>query len=199
MTKKKILLVGGGGHCRSCIDVLENLDSFEIFGIIDKPELKGTRILGYEVIGSDEDLPDLLTHCRHALITVGQIKTPEIRSRLFAKLEGLGFSLPVIVSHLAYVSPHASIGEGTIVMHHALVNAAARVGVNCILNTKSLIEHDCTIEDHCHISTGAIINGGVNIKTGTFVGSNAVTKEYTASRENDFIKAGITFKGYESI
>ena len=45
----KIILIGGGGHCKSVIDVIEQEARFEIAGIIDKPELLGTKILGYPV------------------------------------------------------------------------------------------------------------------------------------------------------
>ena len=32
----KIVLVGGGGHARSCIDVIEMENKFSIAGIVDK-------------------------------------------------------------------------------------------------------------------------------------------------------------------
>jgi len=52
------------------------------------------------------------------------------------------------------------------------------------------------VEDNCHISTAAIINGTSIVRRGTFVGSNAVTKEGVQTHENDFIKAGSLFMGY---
>ena len=36
--KELILIGGGGGHCRSCIDVIEQEQKFKIAGIIDKKE-----------------------------------------------------------------------------------------------------------------------------------------------------------------
>ena len=53
---EKILLIGGGGHCRSVIDVIELEKKYEIAGIVDKKELLNEEILGYKVIASDEDL-----------------------------------------------------------------------------------------------------------------------------------------------
>ena len=88
--------------------------------------------------------------------------------------------------------------RSSIIMHDALVNASASIGKNCIINTKALIEHDAIIGDHCHISTGAVINGGVDIKQGTFFGSNATSREYVASSEVDFIKAGVVYKGLKN-
>jgi len=188
--KETILLIGGGGHCKSCIDVIEREGGYRIAGIVDKPEKVGDKVLGYPVIGTDADLPELAKSYPNVLITLGQIKSSARRIELFEELQGLGFHFPVIRSPLAYVSPHALIGEGTIIMHHALVNAGAEVGRNCIINTKALIEHDASVEDHCHIATGAIVNGGTAIGTGSFVGSNAVTREYISIPENSVIGFG---------
>lgn len=37
-SKLKIILIGGGGHCHSVIDVIEQENRFNIAGIIDKKE-----------------------------------------------------------------------------------------------------------------------------------------------------------------
>lgn len=189
---KKILLIGGGGHCKSCIDVIEQQGVYEVAGIIDKPAELGKKVLGYKVIGSDKDLQSLRDEFDYALVAVGQIRTAYLRVKLFNTLKELAFITPSIVSPLAYVSKHAKISQGTIVMHHALVNAGASLGENCIINTKALIEHDAVIENFCHISTGGIINGGVTVKKNSFVGSNTSTKQYIQidgfNKAGDFIK-----------
>lgn len=190
--KEKILLIGGGGHCRSVIDVIELEGKYEIAGIIDKKELIGQKVLGYSIIGSDDDLSELFKKYKYALVTVGHIRSNELRVKLFNLLEKIGYHLPIITSPLAYVSKHSFIGEGSIIMHHALINANAKVGKNCIINTKALIEHDAVIEDNCHISTATVINGGVVIKQNSFIGSNTTTKEYIEI--SGFIKAGVLQK-----
>jgi len=186
--KEKILLIGGGGHCKSVIDVIELNGKYNIAGIIDKKEFFGQNVSGYKIIGSDDNLVELAKEYKHAVVTVGHIKTNIIKVRLFKMLKDIGFNLPVIVSPLAYVSKHSFIDEGTVVMHHALVNASVRIGKNCIINTKALVEHDSIIEDHCHISTASVINGGVFVKKDSFIGSNATIKEYIEI--DGFIKAG---------
>jgi sugar O-acyltransferase (sialic acid O-acetyltransferase NeuD family) len=175
--KPDIILVGGGGHCRSCIDVIEQQGRFTIAGIIDLPEKQHQKILGYPVIGTDDDLPHLAAEYNNFLITLGQIISPDTRMALFEKIKSLGGTFPVIISPLAYVSKHAAVEEGTIVMHKALVNAGAAIGKNCIVNTRALIEHDVTIRDHCHISTSAVINGGCMVGEATFFGSTAMVRE----------------------
>jgi len=183
-----ILLIGGGGHCKSVIDIIEQEGRYTIAGIVDKKELVGTKVLDYEVIGCDDDLERLYQTYKYAIVTVGQIKSNSLRVKLFNTLKNIGYILPVVVSPLAYVSKHSKIEEGSVVHHHAVVNANSKIGKNCIVNTKALVEHDVTVEDHCHISTGAIINGGGVVRENTFFGSNAVSKE--SIEISGFIKAG---------
>lgn len=177
MTKEPILLIGAGGHARACADVIEQEGRFVVKGMVGLPQEVGSQVLGYPVLGTDEDLPGLINADTKVLITIGQIKTPEPRIRIFNLLRQLGGVLPVIVSPHAYVSSHSNLKEGTIVMHGVVINANAVVGRNCIINSQSLIEHDVTIEDHCHISTGTTVNSGVSIGTGTFIGSNSSIRQ----------------------
>jgi len=187
---RNIVLIGGGGHCKSVIDVIEQEGRFEIVGIVERPDFLETDVLGYQIIGNDSDLVDLAKKYKYALITVGQIKSPSLRIKLFDLATKAGFTLPNIISPNAYVSKHSSIGKGVVVMHNAIVNASASIGDNCIINSKALIEHDCLISKHCHISTNATINGGVTVESGCFIGSSATTKELITISENSFIKAG---------
>jgi sugar O-acyltransferase (sialic acid O-acetyltransferase NeuD family) len=188
--EREIILVGGGGHCKSCIDVIEQAGIFQIAGIVDLPEKLHKKILGYEIIATDDDLPRLVNEYETFLITLGQIKSPGKRIRIFQTLKESGATLSVIISPLAYISKHAEIGDGSIIMHHALINAGAKIGSDCIINSKALIEHDAIIGDHCHIATGATINGGVKVGSGTFFGSNAVCKEYIEIGKNAVIGCG---------
>ena len=191
---KDIVLIGGGGHCKAVIDVIEQEGRFNIIGIIDKPELLGKNVLGYPIIGNDSELNILVKRCKNTLITIGQIRSPLPRINLFDTVLKLGFTLPSIVSPRAYVSQHASIGMGSIIMHDAIVNAGAKIGDNCIINTKSIVEHGSNIGNHCHISTNAVINGDVVVGNGSFIGSGAISKESIRIGDNYFAKAGSVIK-----
>jgi len=186
---KKIILIGAGGHCASCIDVIEMQRKFKIVGLIDNK--KKNFLLNYKIIGNDKELKKFSRKIQYALITTGCIKNSKIRENLFKKISNYGFKFPVIISPLSYVSKHASIGEGTIVMHGSVINAGAKIGKNCIINSKSLIEHDVVIEDYCHISTRSTVNGGVIIKKNSFVGSCSVIKQNLKIGKNCFINANL--------
>jgi sugar O-acyltransferase (sialic acid O-acetyltransferase NeuD family) len=186
MTQKELILVGGGGHCRSCIDVIEAEGRFHIAGIVDLPAKLDTEILGHVVIANDENIEELIGCYSWYMITLGQIKSVTRRIELYELIKAMGGSFPTIISPRAHVSPHAEIGDGTIVMHDVVVNAGAKVGSNCILNTRCLIEHDATIGDHCHISTGAIVNGECTVGDRCFIGSHS-TIAHTLVIGNDAI------------
>jgi sugar O-acyltransferase (sialic acid O-acetyltransferase NeuD family) len=177
MSKLGLLLIGAGGHAKSCVDVIEQENEFQIIGLVGSLNEVGTQVLGYEVLGTDDDLPELMKFAHFALISVGQIGVNELRSSLFSKILNFGFTTPVITSPLAYVSPHAVVGKGTVVMHHATINAGVSIGSNCIINSQVLVEHDVVVEDHCHIATGATINGGSRVGRSSFVGSGSKIRE----------------------
>lgn len=190
MSREKIILVGGGGHCSSVIDVLENTGKYIILGIVDEESKKGQKINGYDIIGSDDDLPLLSKQCDNFHISVGQIKSFVARQYLFDAIKRLGAKLPVIIAKDAYVSSSATLGEGTIIMQHAMVNANTVVGENCIINTRALLEHDCEIGNDCHVSTGAILNGGVKIGNGVFIGSGSIVNQEVEIGKNCVIGSG---------
>lgn len=190
MSKLPLILIGGGGHCRSCIDVIEQEGKYAIQGIVDANLEKDEKVVSYPVIGNDEVMEALVKQGYFFLITIGQIKSAAIRVKLFNTLKAAGANLATIISPRAYVSSTAEIKEGTIVLHGAVVNAAAKIGHNVIINSMSLIEHDAHIGSHVHISTGALVNGGCLVGDGTFVGSGTVVAQGVNVGSNIIIGAG---------
>jgi sugar O-acyltransferase (sialic acid O-acetyltransferase NeuD family) len=188
-TKPNLVLIGGGGHCVSVIDIIENGNKFNILGILDSNILEN-NILGYKILGDDNLIPELVNENTYFLITVGQIKSYSTRKKIAEILIENNAKLATIISTLAYVSQHATIGEGSIIMNGALVNAKTTIGKNCIINTKSNVEHGVSIGDFCHISTCAVVNGDSVIGSGTFIGSNATISNDVSIKENSIISAG---------
>lgn len=172
---RNLILVGGGGHCKSVIDVAESA-GYTILGILDRPEEVGKSVLNYKVIGIDDEMSKYADKAEF-VVTVGQIQSANLRMRLHKQLEDAGCKLATIVSPRAQVSQYASLGEGTVVMHQAVVNAEAHIGKGCIINTFANIEHDVHIGDYCHISTGSMVNGGAQIGSETFLGSQSAVNQ----------------------
>lgn len=188
MEKKNLILVGGGGHCKSVIDVAESA-GYNILGILDMPEDVGKSVLDYKVIGTDDDIPQFVDKAEF-VITVGFIKDPSIRIRIFDRIKNAGGRLATIVASTARVSRYATVGEGTVILHHAFVNAGARIGCNCIINTFSNIEHDAQVGDQCHISTGTMVNGDCRVGARVFIGSQSVLVNGISVGDDIIVGAG---------
>lgn len=171
--KRPLILIGGGGHCKSVIEVAESA-GYEIKGILDMPDEVGKEVLpGHKVIGTDDEIPQYVEECDF-VITVGFIKNPALRIKLYNKVKAAGGRLATIIASTAHVSKYAELGEGTVIMHHAFVNAGAKIGDNCIINTFVNIEHDAEVGNQCHISTGTMMNGECKIGENCFIGSQSV-------------------------
>lgn len=188
--KEKIVLIAGGGHCKACIDVIEAEDKYSVSGIVDVLEKVNQAVGDYFIIGTDEDIARFAEKYKNFLITIGSVKDPSKRIRMFNQIKESGGCLATIISPTAYVAKTAKIGEGSIIMHKAFVNSDARVGHNCIVNTSVLIEHCSVIGDHCHLAPGCVINGAVHLGSGCFIGSNAVIANNVTVANNVVIGAG---------
>lgn len=171
--KRPLILIGGGGHCKSVIEVAESA-GYEIKGILDMPDEVGKEVLpGHKVIGTDDEIPQYVEECDF-IITVGFIKNPALRIKLYNKVKAAGGRLATIIASTAHVSKYAELGGGTVIMHQAFVNAGAKIGDNCIINTFVNIEHDAEVGNQCHISTGTMVNGECKIGENCFIGSQSV-------------------------
>jgi len=174
---RKLILVGGGGHAKSVIDVIETQNKYRIIGIVDRAEKVNTTVLNYPIIASDSEIKALIKEEQYFLLTIGQLTSAELRIKFFEQISGFGGKFATIMSPLSQVSAYAQVGSGTVVMHHAVINAGATVGSNVIINTRALVEHDAVVGNHCHIATGAIVNGDVTVGDEVLIGSHATVKQ----------------------
>lgn len=191
---KKIIIVGAGGHARSCIEVVESEGIYKIAGLVGLKSEKGAEICGYKVIGSDDDLPNMLNDFEYAVNALGQIANPVPRMKKFEELRNIGFKTPSVIASSAIVASSASIGEGTILMHGSIVNSGATIGRNCIINSFALIEHDCSVGSNTHISTGALMNGGAVVGSNSFIGSGAILKQGIEVGDNCLVGMGVKLR-----
>ena len=170
---EKMVLVGGGGHCKSIIESINNLKQFEIVGVVDKNPSECIG-LGIDIIGSDEDLNSLYkSGIKNAFIGVGSIGNANIRIKLYNMLKNLGYSFPIIIDKTAIVSCNAIIEEGVFIGKGAIINTNAIIKKHCIINSGAIVEHDCKINKFVHLAPGATLSGGVSIGERTHIGTNS--------------------------
>ena len=187
---KSLILFGSGGHCKSCIDIIESSKEFIIKGIVVHPKEKIKEFMNYKIIGNDNNFNNNSSKNYLGLICVGQIPSPKIRIKLFNLINQNNIKLATIKSSSSLISNHSFIDCGTIIMNNVVINIDVKIGKNCIINTNSLIEHDVIVGDHCHISTGAILNGSVKVGNECFIGSGSIVREGVKIGDRSIISAG---------
>lgn len=188
---KKLLLVGGGGHCKSVLDTVLNSKQYTDVGIIDMNEPIGSTMFGVPIIGRDSDLTSLFDEgYQYAFVTIGSVGNPALRIKLYNLLEEIGFQIPTIFDHSAEISNHVIIESGVFIGKNAIVNAGTLIKKGAIVNTGSIIEHDCRIESFVHIAPGAVLSGAVSIGKSTHIGSNSTIKQQVSIGSNSIIGIG---------
>lgn len=174
----KLLLIGGGGHCKSVLDTILSIETYSDLAIIDLKENIGKTVLGVPIIGSDDDLSNLFdTGYKHAFITLGSIGTPRLRKILYEIIHEIGFIIPTVIDSSATVSEHVTVSEGVFVGKGAIVNAGSTIEACAIINSGAIIEHDCIVGAFAHIAPGTTLCGDVSIGNDTHIGAHTVIRQ----------------------
>lgn len=193
MSKKKIFIIGSGGHASACIDLIESINRFKIVGIFSDDK-KVKKKFSYSIIGTVKDIFKYKKITTNVILGFGSIYNLKKRHNVYLKLKKAGFKFPAIISNNSYISNRSKILEGSQIFHNCTVNAGSIISENCILNNNSLIDHDCKISENVHISTGVTLNGTVTINKNSFIGSGSVIRENIKIKSNSFIKMGTVIK-----
>jgi len=184
---KNMILIGAGGHARSCVDVIDSLNFFRVSLMVGKNDRNFKKI---NTVSELEFLKNYKLKKKNLLISIGQLKDGKIRKKIFDFYKSKGCNFPVIKSKTCYISKNSKVDEGTIVMHKAFINTNSHIGKNCIINNGAIIEHDVTVGNNVHIAPGAIILGGCTIKENSFIGSGSVIKQNTTTNKNFILQSG---------
>lgn len=197
---EKLILLGAGGHAKSVIDTLKQLNCFQIVGILDKEEKVGDVVGGIQVIGTDEELSKYYAQgIKYVFIGVGSVGDTRLRHRLYDEAGKIGFKFPSIIDPTAIVSNDVIIDEGCYVGKGSIINTGSRIDKQCIINTGAIVEHDCIIEEFVHIAPGAVLSGGIKIGADTHIGLNATIIQGVQIGHSSLIGAGsVVTKNIES-
>lgn len=189
--RKKLVVIGGGGHGESVIDSIRSTKEFDIIGILDEGKCVGTIVSGIQVIGGDVLLPELFKRgvC-YGAIAVGSMGNPQPRIRIYETLKSVGFVTPNIIDKSAVLSHDVQMGEGNFIGKGVILGAGVILGTGCIINTGSMIEHGTIIGDFAHIAPGAILCGNVRVGEHTHIGPGSTVIQNVTIKSNSMIGAG---------
>ncbi len=166
-----ILIYGGGGHGKACLELLRALGSYRVAGFVDDGIPAGEIILGCPVLGGGEVLEELYGQgVRLAVNAVGGIGNVAVRMKVFDRLAQDGFGCPAVIHPAALVEPSAVISAGVQVFPRAYVGSEARLGFGAIVNTGAIVSHDCALGKVVNISPGAILAGAVQVGDRALIG-----------------------------
>ncbi len=166
-----IIIIGGGGHAKMCIDIIRQMKTYYLAGIIDSKLGIGTTTLGVPVIGRDKELEKLFKQgIKFAVIGFGALHKPSIRQETFQTLKRIGYFLPNLIHPSAIIEPSAILGEGNQIMAGSIIGSDVRVKNNCIINSGSIVSHDSYLHNNVHITPGAMLAGSVKVGTNTVIG-----------------------------
>ena len=175
--KPYLLIFGGGGHAKAIMDMVKQIGSYVIAGIVDDDQwLAGKQVLAIPVLGTRLLLPALVEQGVFlAANGVGGIIDIGLRVRIFELLESSGFTFPALIHPRATVEPSASVGDGVQVFANAYVGSEAILHAKCMVNTNAVISHDCEIGAYSHIAPGALLAGHVHVGERTLIGMGVTT------------------------
>lgn len=164
---KNLLIVGAGGHGKVVKEIADALEKFEKIEFLDDVNPKA--------IGKIEEMGQFRNEFDCIFPAVGN---NEFRRKIMENAKKMNYEVPVLVHPTAYVSPSATLGNGTIVEAMAVIHTKAVVEEGCIIAIGALIDHEALIEKYTYISCGTIVKA--NAKVGqllTIPSGIIVTKE----------------------
>ena len=190
--KKKIIIIGGGGHAKVLIDLIDKSNKFQIVGIVDPKKNKNEKINGIKVLGNDNVLPKYQKKGVKFLALGVGADAHKLKNRvlIWEKLRKQGFKFPALIHKNTIISKNTEIGEGAQIFCYSVVNSGASIGANVVLNTNSIIEHGCKISDNVFTGSRVTICGDVKVERNSFIGANVCILPKVQIKKNVVIAAG---------
>lgn len=182
----RLAILGASGHGKVIADAAEQL-GWKTINFFDDA-WPGIEENGpWSVKGNTEALIASLSAFDGVVVGIGNNR---IREDKQSKLALAGAKLVSVIHPAAVISPHASIGAGSVVFANSVVNPCAVVGAGVIVNTGAVVEHDCVVGDFAHISPNAVLAGGVTVGHQTWVGACASLRQLISIGEGSIVGMG---------
>jgi sugar O-acyltransferase (sialic acid O-acetyltransferase NeuD family) len=193
MSTDSILVFGASGHAKVVIDIIEQQSLWHIVGLIDSYKNPGTKLMGYEVLGAEACVPDLMT--RHnlagAIIAIGDnwIRH-QVVQRAVSDAPGLAFVNAIHPT--ARVARDVQLGKGVVIMPGVTINPGSRIGDFCFVNTNASVDHDNTLEPFSCVQPNAATGGNVRLGAHSVISMGANVIQGVSIGEHTIIGAGST-------
>jgi sugar O-acyltransferase (sialic acid O-acetyltransferase NeuD family) len=190
---KSILILGGQGGAKMCIDAIRSKNEYEIIGIID-PELKaGDFVLDVPILGGENLLNALIDKgLNKIVVSFSSLKNIGYRLKKIEMLKSIGFLFPNIVHSSANIEPSSSLGEGNIILASSIIGSCCVIGNFNYINTGAIICHDAFVADNNHFAPNSVIAGRVLVGSNSLIGINVSTFYDIRIGSNVIINNGVS-------
>ncbi|MFT6155861.1 MAG: sugar O-acyltransferase (sialic acid O-acetyltransferase NeuD family) [Neolewinella sp.] len=169
----RLAIVGASGHGRVVADAAECAGwGFIAFFDDAWPKLQSNG--PWPVVGDMRALHSVANDYDGIVIAIGN---NVIRQQKIREIESFCDKLVSVTHPAAIISPHATVGLGSVVLAGAVLNAFSSMGRGAIINTGAVVEHDVSLGECVHISPNATLAGGVMVGSLSWVGAGASLRQ----------------------
>lgn len=187
---RKIILIGGGGHAKVLIDILEQQGTYIYAVSSPKIDNESDLFKGLKIFLNDNEIYKFGPDEVYLINGIGSMPGNTLRDELFQKFRNHQYDFLTIKSDSSLISNYSDIGAGVQIMKGAVINTDTKIGENCIINSGAIIEHDCDLGMSNHIAPGAMLSGGVSTGSCVHIGTGAVIIQGVTIGDNSIIGAG---------
>jgi sugar O-acyltransferase (sialic acid O-acetyltransferase NeuD family) len=188
-----ILILGGQGGAKMCIDAIRSKSEFEIIGIVDSKLRVGDLVSKIPVIGGENLLfPLYKKGINKIVVSFSSLKNLTKRQEKINELKKIGFQLPNIFHSQAVIESSSSFGEGNIVLASSIIGSCCQIGSFNYVNTGAIICHDAIVENNNHFAPNSVIAGRINIGNNNLIGINVSTFYDITIGSNVIINNGVS-------
>jgi sugar O-acyltransferase (sialic acid O-acetyltransferase NeuD family) len=187
----KIAIVGAGGFGREVKMLIDQINLsnqiYEFIGYYDDGVQKGEMINNFPVLGSTDDINDIMENTAIVI----SIAVPHIRKKIRNKIVNKFVTFPTLVHPNVLVGTDSVvIGEGNIICSSNIITVNIEIGNFIILNLQCTVGHDTVIKDYCSFMPTVNISGEVIIEEGVYVGTGAKIINLLTIGENTIVGSG---------
>ena len=171
---KKIVLFGAGGFAKEVANMIKNINAktptYDFLGFIveNKYYKSGVVINDYPVLGDEDwilEHKDVLCNCAIADV--------DAKKRIQECLKDKGVVFETIVDVTGYVSPHSTVGAGSVIYPYVLVSENVEIGEGVLLNSCVTVGHDVKIGSFSNVMPATGISGDCTIGEQVSIGGHA--------------------------
>ncbi|KSA12408.1 acetyltransferase [Maribacter dokdonensis] len=157
-----VIIFGASGHGSVVLDCLEKEGEYNVIGFVDSYRVKGTIVNGYQVLGSEYDLPFLINrfNVRGGVVAIGDNWTRKLVVDKISKIAP-NFNFINTIHPSAKIGKDVLMGCGNVIMPGAIINSNSLIHDFCILNSNSILEHDSVMESYASLAPSSCCGGNV--------------------------------------